>query len=127
MKIYMHILLCMILYWTFFNQNMFQLLFFHIIIVYKVFHLADNTCCCMLREIFKMLLENFCTQFLLWIDVFMPHNIIIKNCKSVNTCTSIIGFMDFDCLYNIFMQFLLDGSVTKYKLLIKCWQMKSMI
>ena len=30
-------------------------------------------------------------EIILWTNAFMPHNVVIKNCCSVHTCTAIIG------------------------------------
>ena len=36
-------------------------------------------------------LSVYPVEIILWTDAFMPHNVVIKNCKSVHTCTATIG------------------------------------
>ena len=36
-------------------------------------------------------------EIILWIDAFMPHNVVIKNCCSVHTCIATIGRPYGDC------------------------------
>jgi len=76
--------------------------FFHSVSRYTVIHIKDNRCCYMLRTIFEDSISKCLYPITLftWTNAFHPHDVVLKNSSSLNTCTLTFGRLDGDCSGN---------------------------